>query len=160
MEILAEREKGTFIGYLIAGIFFIILGWVGFSPELLEVSERVAVCVIGAGIALFSIVDIILPTKAVVREDDYIYVYKLFSKKAINIVDIKNASCEEISPAGVFKYGRVNYYRRTKRDIRKLVITVKENDTIKHIKIDNIKNATEAAESIKSLVRKEQETDY
>ena len=26
MEILAEREKGTFIGYLIAGIFFIILG--------------------------------------------------------------------------------------------------------------------------------------
>ena len=160
MEVLAEREKGMFIGYFLAGIFCIVLAIIGFSPELVETSERVTVIALGTAIALIGLVGIILPTNAVVREDDYIYVYKLFSKKAIQISDIKNASCEEISPSWAFRYGRLNYYRRQQKDIRKLIISVADEGTIQHIKIQNIKNATASSLSIKALVEKGQETNY
>lgn len=160
MEVLAERDKGSFIGYLIVVIFCIFLLWLGLSNELVEEKERIATFIISAVLAIYLTVDIIKPKKVVVREDDCIIVYNLFSKKIIKIRDLKNASCEEISSSWIFGHGRVYSYHRVKKDIRTLIISIKEDNTIKYIKVPNVKNATEASLSIKALVIKEQETYY
>lgn len=148
MQIIAERDK-------VLGIILLFLGalWIGLSVWLVSLSGWygivLALGIFIFGVALYEVA--FLPKTAIAKEDKFLIIYYAFRQKRIDVSTIEYVNYNEIGDLRSRQGGLFSTLYIFKKDIRRLTVTVKESDTLKHFCVWPILNTSAVSTTINGI---------
>ncbi|MGN1053058.1 MAG: hypothetical protein ACI4SH_06710 [Candidatus Scatosoma sp.] len=148
MQIIAERDK--VLGKIL--LFFSVL-WIGLSVWLVFFSGwygiALALGIVIFGVALYEVA--FLPKTAIAKEDKCLIIYYAFRQKRIDASTIEYVNYNEIGEVRSREGGLFRTLYIFKNDIRRLTVTVKESDTLKHFCVWPVLNAKAVSTTINGI---------
>ncbi len=149
MQIIAERDKR-----LIKIVLFLGVAWTGVSVWLLSVSLwYIFVLVLGVFLTGYGFYGaVFLPKTAIGREKNELVFPCAFHQKRIELSAIEYVSYTELGEWIRREGGLFTLLYLFKNDVRRLTITFKEEDTLKHFRVGNVLDASAVATAINGMV--------
>ena len=156
MEIIAERDKRH-------GKIIMVLGGIvtALSAFVLSVSFWYIVAfVFGVAFLAYGVYAVFcLPQEALVKDGDDLIVLYAFRRKRIAFNKIEYVSYNELGEFGTREGGLFTTMYVLNNDIRRLIITIKESGTLKHLYLWGILHASAVAVAINAMVDKAKKVD-